>query len=428
MIQSLTGPAYAGTSGFLSILPETPPPTFQESECAIDLKNVSRDSGAIEIYKAALQIYSLRASGQIDEGQKSQALASLAQMVSDGSADHEILVASYIKAAEEEMSNKSQPVKDPQILVLENQTGIKARAKAIYENFIDILHTEAQPVVTEGMMREAPTGRADQRTHAYGLITTGAILMLLGIITTLTPTQNLKMDLSQYKRTELVAPSQVELRKITAPLMKKEGGGSSGTKAPKMAYKKPIVSPPKEVQPIVVQEPPINALVIPRELPKPRDVAPPKLVISTKSSGIKNLSVVTQISATMPTLASPGEGGGLGGGKGTGAGTGNGDGTGSVNGPGGHVGDTRGIIAVNTPDPEYTISARNSRIEGQVVLLCTIDQHGNVKSAQLNGEPLPLGLTENAIAKVKTWKFKPALRNGVPVEAIATITVNFRLN
>jgi TonB family protein len=40
---------------------------------------------------------------------------------------------------------------------------------------------------------------------------------------------------------------------------------------------------------------------------------------------------------------------------------------------------------------------------------------------------LGLGLDEKAIEAVSRWKFKPALRNGHPVRAAATIEVNFRL-
>jgi TonB family protein len=40
---------------------------------------------------------------------------------------------------------------------------------------------------------------------------------------------------------------------------------------------------------------------------------------------------------------------------------------------------------------------------------------------------LGLGLDEKAIEAVSRWKFKPALRNGRPVRAAATIEVNFRL-
>ena len=40
---------------------------------------------------------------------------------------------------------------------------------------------------------------------------------------------------------------------------------------------------------------------------------------------------------------------------------------------------------------------------------------------------LGMGLDEKAIEAVNKWKFKPGLKNGQPVNVIATIEVNFRL-
>jgi protein TonB len=40
---------------------------------------------------------------------------------------------------------------------------------------------------------------------------------------------------------------------------------------------------------------------------------------------------------------------------------------------------------------------------------------------------LGLGLDEKAIETVKHWKFKPAIKDGVPVWAPAIIEVHFRL-
>jgi periplasmic protein TonB len=40
---------------------------------------------------------------------------------------------------------------------------------------------------------------------------------------------------------------------------------------------------------------------------------------------------------------------------------------------------------------------------------------------------LPLGLSESAVEAVKTWKYEPSRRNGVPVAVYFTLTVSFSL-
>ena len=64
------------------------------------------------------------------------------------------------------------------------------------------------------------------------------------------------------------------------------------------------------------------------------------------------------------------------------------------------------------------------RIEGVVTLEARVDVNGNVDILRVVNS-LGFGLDENAIAAVNAWKFTPARRNGVPVEAISQIDVQF---
>ena len=78
------------------------------------------------------------------------------------------------------------------------------------------------------------------------------------------------------------------------------------------------------------------------------------------------------------------------------------------------------------PNPVYPEAARRARIQGVVVLECTIGKTGDVINVNvLRG--LPLGLTEAAIAAVERWKFKPSTLNGKPVEVLYILTVRFNL-
>ena len=79
------------------------------------------------------------------------------------------------------------------------------------------------------------------------------------------------------------------------------------------------------------------------------------------------------------------------------------------------------------PQPAYTPQARRDQIEGTVEVWITIDSQGSVVEAQEMSKPLGDGLDEKAIETVKTWKFKPATLEGVPVPVRVRVMVVFRL-
>jgi TonB family protein len=83
--------------------------------------------------------------------------------------------------------------------------------------------------------------------------------------------------------------------------------------------------------------------------------------------------------------------------------------------------------ATYKPKPAYTPAARKARIEGEVALAVVIDTRGNVTQVKETSGPLGGGLDENAVATVRTWKFEPARRAGVPVTAKSVVKVTFRL-
>ncbi len=78
------------------------------------------------------------------------------------------------------------------------------------------------------------------------------------------------------------------------------------------------------------------------------------------------------------------------------------------------------------PNPVYPEAARRARIQGVVVLECTIGKSGTVTNINvLRG--LPLGLTEAATSAVNRWTFKASTINGKPVEVLYILTVRFNL-
>jgi protein TonB len=75
--------------------------------------------------------------------------------------------------------------------------------------------------------------------------------------------------------------------------------------------------------------------------------------------------------------------------------------------------------------PQYPELARQTRIQGAVVLDCVIDEHGNVTQMKLvSGHPL---LVSAAFQAVRQWKYQPTLLNGTPVAVEMEVTVNFNL-
>lgn len=133
------------------------------------------------------------------------------------------------------------------------------------------------------------------------------------------------------------------------------------------------------------------------------------------------------------TAPSAGEGGGIGGGEGIGTGEGQGWGVGPGYGggsgggaysPGGY--DVEPQLVFEPDEPPYPESARQRRITGEVMLQVLV---------KLDGSTEVLGViksgcracVETARRHAALYRWKPALKDGKPVEAIGVISVTFGL-
>jgi TonB family protein len=82
--------------------------------------------------------------------------------------------------------------------------------------------------------------------------------------------------------------------------------------------------------------------------------------------------------------------------------------------------------ALYSPEPEFSEIARRERFQGVVSLNVVIDKTGRVSRASI-AHAAGLGLDEQAVRTVRTWRFNPAQRNGKPVAVSVYIEVAFHL-
>jgi len=78
------------------------------------------------------------------------------------------------------------------------------------------------------------------------------------------------------------------------------------------------------------------------------------------------------------------------------------------------------------PEPKYSDEAFRKHLQGVVVLHLVVDASGHTRNiALVRGQGM--GLDENAIAVVKTWIYKPGIKDGQPVSVDMNIEVPFEL-
>jgi len=160
---------------------------------------------------------------------------------------------------------------------------------------------------------------------------------------------------------------------------------------------------------------------------EPTVVVPPQ--ISLPHTGVLG----DPLSAVLgPPSNGPGFGGGIGSGSGGGVGSGTGPGVGPGRGGGigggiYHVGG--GVSAprpIYSPDPDYSEEARKAKYQGTCVLWVIVGADGHPRDIRVY-RSLGMGLDEKAIEAIRTWKFEPARKDGIPVAVQVNIEVSFRL-
>jgi protein TonB len=90
------------------------------------------------------------------------------------------------------------------------------------------------------------------------------------------------------------------------------------------------------------------------------------------------------------------------------------------------IGSMLGANLIHKVMPVYPPLAKSTHVQGIVEFTALISKEGKIENIQLvRGHPL---LVPAATEAVLQWRYRPTLLNGVPVEVITDIIVNFTLN
>jgi TonB family protein len=211
------------------------------------------------------------------------------------------------------------------------------------------------------------------------------------------------------------------------------GGGGGGLKTP--------APPPKAERkglralssPLPVRQPP-PALKPPAPLPdvEPEPLPPVQAPVVAIPSDTRDRAGVLEEPPPREDSRGPGTDGGVGAGGGTGLGEGQGSGIGEGSGGGTGGGPYRAGSGVAPPvllrevKPDYTEEARARKIEGDVVMEIVVNRDGSVGSVRLL-QGLGYGLDARATAAVRQWRFSPATRQGVPVDVLVEVAMEFKI-
>lgn len=230
--------------------------------------------------------------------------------------------------------------------------------------------------------------------YSYGFVT--AVVAAFILIASVVPPV---ASMVEQQVTEIVLPS--------APTtVGHDAGGGTHEKTP---ASKGV--PPKMAKTIPLAPPTVHKIPDP-VLPAPDSVLGPP----------KPPPLLAQLGDPLGKIGAPSNGPGSGGGIGSGSGGGVGAGHGAYRVGGG----VSAPVATFQPDPEYSEEARKAKYQGEVWLTVTVGTDGRAHDIRVS-RSLGLGLDEKAIESVKTWKFDPGKKDGVPVAVQISVEVAFHL-
>jgi TonB family protein len=81
---------------------------------------------------------------------------------------------------------------------------------------------------------------------------------------------------------------------------------------------------------------------------------------------------------------------------------------------------------LHAADPEFSDEARNKKMSGNVMIVMTVDEQGNVADPWV-ARAMGYGLDENAAKAVRQYRFRPAMCGETPVKTAIAVEVNFQI-
>ena len=89
-------------------------------------------------------------------------------------------------------------------------------------------------------------------------------------------------------------------------------------------------------------------------------------------------------------------------------------------------GDVSPPLVLKQAEPEFSEEARRKKVNGNVLVHLIVDEKGLPQDVKVV-RGLGMGLDEKAMEAVKQYRFKPAMRGGVPVKVEMNVAVNFQI-
>lgn len=286
-----------------------------------------------------------------------------------------------------------------------------------------LARVEVEPA--RGDLFEAPRERARRRGLPIAAATAAHVCLLAGLMLLSTAAgPSVWVEMEPAATTQLVF--------LAAPGAG-GGGGGGGHKALVRASAAERKGTALLRSPLPLRPRPERAEPPPVETPAPKPDPPAVVapVVPVEADAHDTRGEPTD-AARQPESRGPGTDGEAGAGAAAGIGSGNGPGLGIGTGGGTGGGPYRPGSGIAPPSllrevkPDYTEEGRRRGVEGDVDLEIVVRGDGSVGDVKLV-RGLGTGLDQRAIDAVRQWRFSPATRQGVPVDVIVHVSVEFRL-